>query len=90
MPAIVEFPTIVQEAMATFGHVFPNEPERVHFAEYLTGLLGEPQEPPRIQVGGSQIDEEGALLLVEWRFPAAGRAEMIRRLSDILGQPLDK
>jgi hypothetical protein len=58
--------------------------------EYLTGLLGEPQEPPRIQVGGSQIDEEGALLLVEWRFPAAGRAEMIRRLSDILGLPLDK
>jgi hypothetical protein len=56
--------------------------------EYLTGLLGEPQEPPRIQVGGSQIDEEGALLLVEWRFPAAGRAEMIRRLGDILGQPL--
>ena len=57
--------------------------------EYLTGLLGEPQEPPRIQVGGSQIDEEGALLLVEWRFPAAGRAEMIRRLGAILGQPLD-
>jgi len=58
--------------------------------EYLTGLLGEPQEPPRIQVGGSQIDEEGALLLVEWHFTAAGRAGMIRRLSDILGRPLDK
>jgi len=58
--------------------------------EYLAGLLGEPQEPPRIQVGGSQIDEEGALLLVEWRFPAAGRGEMIRRLGAILGQPLDK
>ncbi len=39
MPAIVEFPTVVQEAMAEFGHVFANEPERVHFAEYLTGLL---------------------------------------------------
>ena len=39
MPAIVEFPSIVQEAMAQFGHVFANEPERVHFAEYLTGLL---------------------------------------------------
>jgi hypothetical protein len=39
MPAIVEFPTVVQEAMAAFGHVFANEPERVHFAEYLTGLL---------------------------------------------------
>lgn len=55
---------------------------------YLIGLLGEPPEPPRIQVGGSQIDEEGALLLVEWPFPAAERAEMIRRLGDILGQPL--
>jgi hypothetical protein len=39
MPAIVEFPTVVQEALAQFGHVFANEPERVHFAEYLTGLL---------------------------------------------------
>ncbi len=56
--------------------------------EHLIGLLGEPPEPPRVQVGGSQIDEEGALLLVEWRFPAAGRAEMILRLGDILGQPL--
>jgi hypothetical protein len=56
--------------------------------EHLIGLLGEPPEPPRIQVGGSQIDEEGALLLVEWRFPAAGRDEMIQRLADILGQPL--
>jgi len=39
MPAIVEFPTIVKDAMAQFGHVFANDPERVHFAEYLTGLL---------------------------------------------------
>ncbi len=56
--------------------------------EYLAGLLGDPQEPPRIQVGGSQIDEEGALLLVEWRFPPTERAAMIQRLGDILGQPL--
>jgi hypothetical protein len=39
MPCIVEFPTIVQEALAKFGHLFANEPERVHFAEYLTGLM---------------------------------------------------
>lgn len=39
MPCIVEFPTIVQEALAKFDHLFANEPERVHFAEYLTGLL---------------------------------------------------
>ena len=39
MPAIVEFPQVVKDAVAQFGHLFANEPERVHFAEYLTGLL---------------------------------------------------
>lgn len=39
MPGIVEFPTIVQQAALQFGAVFANEPERRHFAEYLTGLL---------------------------------------------------
>lgn len=39
MPAIVEFPVVVKDAMAAFGHLFANEPERIHFAEYLTGLL---------------------------------------------------
>ena len=39
MPAIIEFPTIVQDAVAQFGGVFANAPERRHFAEYLTGLL---------------------------------------------------
>jgi hypothetical protein len=39
MPAIVEYPQIVKDALAQFGHLFANEPERVHFAEYLTGLL---------------------------------------------------
>lgn len=39
MPAIVEFPTIVEEAVKQFGHLFANEPERRHFAEYLTGLM---------------------------------------------------
>jgi hypothetical protein len=39
MPAIIEFPTIVQHAVEQFGTVFANEPERRHFAEYLTGLL---------------------------------------------------
>jgi len=56
--------------------------------EYLYTRLGQPVEPPRIQVGGRQDEEEGALLLVDWRFPTAGREEMIRRMSDILGQSL--
>jgi len=39
MPAIVEFPTVVKEALDEFGDLFANEPERRHFAEYLTGLF---------------------------------------------------
>ena len=39
MPAIVEYPTIVQEAVKQFQDLFVNEPERRHFAEYLTGLM---------------------------------------------------
>jgi hypothetical protein len=57
--------------------------------EYLYDRLGQPPEPPRIQVGGRQDEEEGALLLVEWRFAAGGREEMIHRLGDILGQSLN-
>lgn len=39
MPAIVEFPSVVQEVVTQFGAAFANAPERIHFAEYLTGLL---------------------------------------------------
>ena len=39
MPAIIEFPTVVKEALEEFGPAFANEPERRHFAEYLTGLM---------------------------------------------------
>lgn len=39
MPGIVEFPSIVEAAVKEFGSAFANEPERRHFAEYLTGLL---------------------------------------------------
>jgi hypothetical protein len=38
MPGIVEFPQVVQEALQTYGDLFANEPQRRHFAEYLTGL----------------------------------------------------
>ena len=38
MAGIVEFPHVVQEALHPFGHLLPNEPQRRHFAEYLTGL----------------------------------------------------
>lgn len=38
MAGIIEFPQVVQEALREFGDLFPNEPQRRHFAEYLTGL----------------------------------------------------
>jgi hypothetical protein len=56
--------------------------------DYLFVQLGAPEEPPRTQVGGRQDEEEGALLLVEWRFPADGRQAMLRRLEAIMGQSL--
>ncbi len=39
MPGIVEFPQLVQRAVEGFGDFFYGEPQRRHFAEYLTGLL---------------------------------------------------
>lgn len=39
MAGIIEFPQIVRDALRTFGDLLPNEPQRRHFAEYLTGLL---------------------------------------------------
>src|SRR5215216_1958654 len=39
MPAIVEFPTVVQDLLAQYDDLFANAPERQHFAEYLTGLF---------------------------------------------------
>jgi hypothetical protein len=39
MPGIIDFPQIVQEAVDQFSDLLPNEPQRHHFAEYLTGLF---------------------------------------------------
>ena len=39
MPAIVEFPHVVRQALDEFGDLFYGEPQRRHFAEYLTGLM---------------------------------------------------
>ncbi len=38
MAGIVEFPQVVEEALRDFGDLLPNEPQRRHFAQYLTGL----------------------------------------------------
>ena len=39
MTAIVHLPRIVQDARNEFADLFANEPQRRHFAEYLTGLM---------------------------------------------------
>ena len=39
MPAIVEIPQVVQDALKDFADLFSNQPQRRHFAEYLTGLM---------------------------------------------------
>jgi hypothetical protein len=39
MPGIVEFPQVVRDATTEFCDVFICEPQRKHFAEYLTGLM---------------------------------------------------
>ena len=38
MAGIIDFPQAVQEALRDYGDLFANEPQRRHFAEYLTGL----------------------------------------------------
>jgi hypothetical protein len=39
MPAIIDFPQIVADERERFADLFANEPQRRHFAEYLTGLI---------------------------------------------------
>jgi len=39
MPAIVDYPQVVHEALEELGDLFANEPQRNHFAQYLTGLF---------------------------------------------------
>jgi len=39
MPAIIEYPKLVQDALSQYGDLFANECQRRHFAEYLTGLF---------------------------------------------------
>ena len=40
MPTIVDFPTIVQEALTIVGDVFDTEAARRHFADALIGFRG--------------------------------------------------
>lgn len=39
MPAIVDFPAVIQDALPAFADLFHGEPQRRHLGEYLTGLM---------------------------------------------------
>jgi hypothetical protein len=39
MAGIIDYPQVVQDALRDFGDLFLNEPQRQHFADYLTGLF---------------------------------------------------
>ena len=39
MAGIIDYPQVVRDALRDFYTVFPNDPQRRHFAEYLTGLF---------------------------------------------------
>jgi hypothetical protein len=61
MPAIIEFPTLVQAAVEQFGTVFANAPERRHFAEYLTGLVAEKKTVSGINAEFAQTTDQSCL-----------------------------
>jgi hypothetical protein len=65
MPAIVEFPTIVQDAIRRYGDFFANEPERKHFGEYLTGLLIAERKSVR-GINGEFVDTSDQSCLNRW------------------------
>jgi hypothetical protein len=44
MPAIVEFPQVVLESLPDFADIFSCDPQRRHFAEYITGLFVAPKK----------------------------------------------
>jgi len=39
MPALVAFPQVIADVSDRFSDLFSNQPQRRHFAEYLTGLI---------------------------------------------------
>lgn len=39
MPAIIQIPHVVEDALPNFAALFLNQPQRRHLAEYLTGLI---------------------------------------------------
>jgi hypothetical protein len=39
MAGIIDYPQVVQDTLRSFSDLLPNEPQRRHFAEYLTGLF---------------------------------------------------
>jgi hypothetical protein len=88
MPAIVQFPTVVQEALKAYGDVFSNQPERHHLGEYLTGLMVAPRKSVRgINQEFVQTTDQSCLnrwlVVAEWD----GAALNARRLQQLQKDP---
>lgn len=81
MPAIVQYPSIVCEAVTAWGGVFANTPERVHLAEYLTGLMTAPRKnvsaiSREFTPGPDQSCLNRWLTAVQWDEHALNRARL--------------
>ncbi len=88
MPAIIGFPTVVEEAVDTWGGVFANAPERRHFGEYLTGLLVA-QRKNVSSINAEFVETTDQSCLNRWLNEAPWDAQQLnrQRLAWLQGQP---
>src|SRR5262245_10872116 len=88
MPGIVEFPRLVQDALAQYGDLFANECQRRHFAEYLTGLIvAERKTVLGIHDEFAQITDQSCLNRFLTEAPWAVEALNERRLELLQNDP---
>jgi SRSO17 transposase len=88
MPTIVDFPTIVKDAVDIFGDLFANEPERRHVAEYLTGLMVAEKKTVR-GINRAFVVTTDQACLNRWRNEVAWDVKALndRRLEWLQGDP---
>lgn len=88
MPGIVEFPTVVQQALDQYGDLFDNECQRRHFAEYLTGLIvAERKTVLGIHDEFAQTTDQSCLNRFLTEAPWEAQALNRRRLERLQGDP---
>jgi DDE superfamily endonuclease len=88
MAAIIDYPQVVHYALRDFGDLFPNEPQRRHFAEYLTGLfVADRKNVSSINRAFAQTTDQSCLnrflTAADWDVTALNR----RRLDELQHDP---